>query len=117
MTMARASEFTGNSSEGWDCSRYRDQHECRPTSSDKDYTRKNTGLMMETSDTGSTGLTFFDRMTNVIYALIPALIGLLMILWGIFFNGWDWTLIIVGLGVFLLFGYYTYKAMTWNPSE
>jgi ABC-type transport system involved in Fe-S cluster assembly fused permease/ATPase subunit len=117
MTMAGASVFTGSFSEGRDCSRYRDQLGCRPTLSDKDYTRKNTGLMMGTSDTISTGLTFFDRLMNVIYALIPTLIGLGMILWGIFFNGWDWTLILVGLVVLLLFGYYTYKALTWNPSE
>lgn len=50
-------------------------------------------------------------------SLIPTLFGLLMILWGIFINDGDWTLITVGLLIFLLFGWNSYKVATGDPSE
>lgn len=63
--------------------------------------------------------TFFGllRVYMIGLSFIPTLFGLIMILWGIFLNDWDWTLIIVGLLIFLLFGWNSYKMVTWNPSE
>ena len=50
------------------------------------------------------------NILEVIEYCIPSLVGLLMIGWGVFFNDMDWTLIIVGLGLFLGFGWYAYQA-------
>jgi len=54
------------------------------------------------------------NILNVIGYCIPALIGVLMIGWGVFLNDMDWTLIIVGLGLFLGFGWYAYQAARGN---
>jgi hypothetical protein len=48
-----------------------------------------------------------DRGGRVLF--IAVLIGLFMVLWGIFFNGWDWLLIGAGLAVALIAGWYTYR--------
>ena len=67
---------------------------------------------MEISDTVETTLSWFQRLMNVGYYVIGALIGVFMILWGIFFNGWDWVLIGAGGAVFLVLGWYSYRALT-----
>ena len=69
---------------------------------------------MGISDTLQT--TFFQllRVLQLGYCIFPVLFGLFMILWGIFVNGWDWILIIVGLAIFLLFGRAAYQTIAEN---
>ena len=67
---------------------------------------------MEITDTIDTTLSLLQRLMQAGYYIIGALIGLFMILWGIFFNGGDWILIGVGTAVFLLLGWYAYRAFT-----
>jgi hypothetical protein len=66
---------------------------------------------MGISDSAEPALTLLQRCAEVIYSLVPALIGLFMILWGFFLNGGDWILIGVGLALFLGFGWYTVQAI------
>jgi hypothetical protein len=74
-------------------------------------------VLMTVSDTMETGLSLFQRLWEAWYYFVAVLIGLFMILWGIFFNGWDWLLIGAGLTVSLIFGWYTYKVLTWKDSD
>jgi hypothetical protein len=67
---------------------------------------------MGITDTLSTTLSLAQRMIQIAYCVFPTLFGLFMVLWGIFINGWDWTLIVVGLLIFLLFGWYSYRLIT-----
>jgi hypothetical protein len=64
---------------------------------------------MGISDTLETGLSLVQRIWEVGYYGIAVLIGFFMVLWGIFFNGWDWLLIGAGLAVALIAGWYTYR--------
>jgi hypothetical protein len=66
---------------------------------------------MENSDTLGTLLSWMQRLYETAYYVIPALIGLFMILWGIFFNGGDLILIGAGLFVFLLCGWYAVQTL------
>ena len=50
------------------------------------------------------------NILEVIGYCIPALVGLLMVGWGVFQSDMDWTLIIMGLGLFLGFGWYAYQS-------
>jgi hypothetical protein len=72
---------------------------------------------MGTLDSVITGLFGLFRVYMVGLSLSPTLFGLLMVLWGIFLNDWDWTLITVGLLIFLFFGWNSYKCITWDPTE
>jgi hypothetical protein len=54
------------------------------------------------------------NLLNVIGYCIPALIGLFMIIWGVFLNEGDLTLILVGLAIFLGFSYGAYQAYKRN---
>jgi hypothetical protein len=67
---------------------------------------------MTISDTAESGLSLVQRLWEAWYYIVAVLIGLFMILWGIFFNGWDWLLIGVGVVTSLLFGWYAYTVMT-----
>jgi hypothetical protein len=40
-----------------------------------------------------------------------------MVLWGIFFNVWDWLLIGAGMAISLIFGWYTYRVMARKDSD
>ncbi|MFA6225858.1 MAG: hypothetical protein WC620_06700 [Methanoregula sp.] len=71
---------------------------------------------MGISDTIETTISQVQRVIQIEYCVFPALFGLFMILWGIFFNEWDWTLIGVGLAIFLIFGWYTYRVITGKDS-
>lgn len=55
-------------------------------------------------------LTRFQWLMAVGYYFIGVLVGLFMVLWGVFFNGWDWLLIGAGLAVALICGWYTWRA-------
>jgi hypothetical protein len=72
---------------------------------------------MEFLDTIGTTLSCAQRMIRIWYCVLPTLFGLFMALWGIFINDWDWTLIIVGLAVFLLFAWNTYRAVTEKDTD
>jgi hypothetical protein len=61
-------------------------------------------------------LSLSQRLLTVIYCIIPAFFGIFMILWGIFLNDWDWILILVGLGIFLGFGWGAFQAYTGRES-
>lgn len=50
------------------------------------------------------------RLMDVVHYGIPAVIGLLMIIWGIFLDRNDRLLAVVGLVLFLGFGWYAYRA-------
>ncbi len=67
---------------------------------------------MAFSDTADSGLSLFQRLWEAWYYFIAVLIGLFMILWGIFFNGWDWVLIGAGAVTFLIAGWYTCQVLT-----
>ena len=67
---------------------------------------------MAFSDTVSNGLSLFGRLWEAGEYCIACLIGLLMILWGIFLNGGDWLLTGAGAVIFLAAGWYTYQALT-----
>ena len=56
-------------------------------------------------------LTAVGRRESAAFYILPALFGIFMILWGIFLNEGDMTLIVVGLLIFLIFGYGTYQAL------
>jgi hypothetical protein len=66
---------------------------------------------MGISDTVETLLTQFQRLEEIVYYVIPALVGLFMILWGIFLNDGDWLLIGAGLAVLLIAGWYLVQAI------
>jgi hypothetical protein len=58
-----------------------------------------------------------DRGLNIITVIgycIPALVGILMILWGYFLDEGDLTLILVGLAIFLGFSYAAYREYKGN---
>jgi hypothetical protein len=61
-------------------------------------------------------LSLSGQLATVAYSVIPALFGLFMVLWGVFLNDWDWILILVGLGIFLGFGWSAYRACTGKKS-
>ena len=56
------------------------------------------------------------RMRDVVHFGIPAVIGLLMIIWGTFLDSNDRLLAVVGLVLFLGFGWYAYRAFTRRSS-
>ncbi|NMB80176.1 MAG: hypothetical protein GYA23_13890 [Methanomicrobiales archaeon] len=66
---------------------------------------------MAFSDTIDTGLSLFQRLWEAWYYFVVVLIGLFMILWGIFFNGWDWLLIGAGVVTCLAGGWYTCQVL------
>jgi hypothetical protein len=55
-------------------------------------------------------------MRDVVHFCIPAVIGLLMIIWGTFLDSNDRLLAVVGLVLFLGFGWYAYRAFTRRSS-
>jgi hypothetical protein len=67
--------------------------------------------MADTDATG-TALTIIGRLMGAAFYVLPALFGIFMILWGVFPGEGDMTLIIVGLLIFLMFGYGTCRALT-----
>ena len=71
---------------------------------------------MAFSDTLDTGLSLFQRVWEAWYYFVAVLIGFFMILWGIFFNGWDWLLIGAGVATSLICGWYTWGVLTRNNS-
>lgn len=71
---------------------------------------------MGTTDTIVTILTQAQRFATIVLAIIPALFGLFMVLWGIFINDGDWSLIGVGLAIFLICGWGTYRIIVGNNS-
>jgi hypothetical protein len=73
-------------------------------------------VWMTIEGTIDTGLSLFQRLWEAWYYFVAVLIGLFMVLWGIFFNGWDWLLIGAGAGVFLIFGWYTYRTLAGTGS-
>ena len=73
--------------------------------------------MMGISDALETTVSQLQWIYQISYCAFPTLFGLFMILWGIFLNGWDWTLIAVGTAVFLIFGWYTFKAFNQKKSD
>ena len=56
------------------------------------------------------------RLRDAVHYGIPAVIGLLMIIWGIFLDSNDRLLAVVGLVLFLGFGWYAYRASTRKSS-
>lgn len=75
------------------------------------YPADRTGMMEISETTGST-LNLVLRVLRIGCCALPVLFGLVMILWGIFINAWDLTLIILGLAVFLIFGWGIFRAIT-----
>lgn len=71
---------------------------------------------MAISDTIGTGLSLFQRLWEAWYFFVAVLIGFFMILWGIFFNRWDWLLIGAGVATSLIFGWYTYRVLATKDS-
>jgi hypothetical protein len=67
---------------------------------------------MENPDTKESTVSHGGRLVDAAGYFLPALVGLLMVLWGIFLDSGDWILIIVGLALFLGFGYYAYRIFT-----
>ena len=67
---------------------------------------------MGNMDSVKGGLSIIGRLVDAAGYCIPALVGLLMVAWGVFLDTGNWVLIIIGLALFLGFGYYTYKALT-----
>jgi hypothetical protein len=72
---------------------------------------------MVISDTVESGLFLFQRLWEAWYYFVAVLIGLFMVLWGIFFNGWDWLLIGAGMAISLIFGWYTYRVLARKDSD
>lgn len=72
---------------------------------------------MTFEETAETGLSLFDRVWEAWYYFIAVLIGVFMILWGIFFNGRDWMLIGAGLATFLIAGWYACRVFTAKESR
>ena len=60
---------------------------------------------MEISPTLKTTFSQVLRFLQIGYCIIPMLFGLFMALWGIFIHEGDWTLVVVGLAIFLIFGW------------
>ena len=71
---------------------------------------------MGISDTMETTLSLAQRVIQTGYCVFPTLFGLFMVLWGIFINDGDWTLIVVGLAIFLIFGWAAYRAISGKDS-
>jgi len=71
---------------------------------------------MAFSDTIETGLSLFQRAWEAWYYFIAVLIGLFMILWGIFFNERDWLLIGAGMATCLIAGWYAWQVLTVHDS-
>jgi hypothetical protein len=69
-------------------------------------------VRMENSDITETTFLRILRLWDAGYYFIAVLIGLFMILWGIFLNGWDWLLIGAGLAIALIFGWYTWQVLS-----
>jgi vacuolar-type H+-ATPase subunit I/STV1 len=71
---------------------------------------------MTVSDSMETGLSLFQRFWDAWYYFVAVLVGFFMILWGIFFNGWDWLLIGTGVATSLVCGWYTYRVLARKDS-
>jgi hypothetical protein len=69
------------------------------------------------ADTIETTLFFVQWIIRSGYYVFPILFGLFMVLWGIFFNGWDWLLIGAGLATCLIAGWYAWTAMAGEKSR
>jgi hypothetical protein len=67
---------------------------------------------MENPDTKESTVSYAGRLVDAAGYCLPALVGLLMVLWGIFPDSGDWILIIVGLALFLGFGWYAFRIFT-----
>jgi len=68
------------------------------------------------SDTIETGLFLFWRAWEAWYYFIAVLIGMFMILWGIFCNGRGWLLTGAGVATCLTAGWYTWQVLTIHDS-
>ena len=62
------------------------------------------------------GLSLLQRLWEAWYYLVGVLIGIFMILWGIFLNGWDWLLIGAGAVTALVCGWYMYRTLAGTDS-
>jgi hypothetical protein len=71
---------------------------------------------MEKPDTTESTVSHMGRLVDAGGYCLPALVGLLMVLWGIFLDSGDWTLVIIGLALFLGFGWYAYQVFTGKPA-
>lgn len=70
-------------------------------------------VCMDTTDKKETGiLTYAGRLLDAGNYILPALVGLLMIVWGLFLDAGNWVLVIIGLALFLGFSWYAYQAIT-----
>jgi hypothetical protein len=67
---------------------------------------------MVLSETMENALSLFQRLWEAWYYFVAGLIGIFMILWGIFFNKWDWLLIGAGAVTVLICGWYTYRTLS-----
>ena len=67
---------------------------------------------MDNPDTKEGTVSYAGRLVDAGSYCLPALVGLLMVLWGIFPGSGDWTLVIIGLALFLGFGYYALRTLT-----
>lgn len=71
---------------------------------------------MVISETMENGLSLFQHLWEAWYYFVAVLIGIFMILWGIYFNGWDWLLIGAGAVTVLISGWYTYGVLSGTDS-
>jgi hypothetical protein len=67
---------------------------------------------MDKPDTKDSTISYAGRLVDAGSYLLPALVGLLMMVWGVFLDSGNWLLIIIGLALFLGFGWYTYQCLT-----
>jgi hypothetical protein len=67
---------------------------------------------MDTPETKETTNSHGGQLVNAGSYCLPALVGLLLVLWGIFLDSGDWILVIVGLALFLGFGWNAYRIFT-----
>jgi hypothetical protein len=74
-------------------------------------------VWMTVPDTIESGLSLFQRLWEAWYYFVAVMIGVFMVLWGIFFNGWDWLLIGAGLATSLISGWYTYRTLARKESD
>jgi hypothetical protein len=72
---------------------------------------------MAIADTIETGLSLLKRLWEAWYYFVAVLIGLFMVLWGIFFNRWDWLLIAAGAATVLICGWHTYRTLAREDSD
>jgi hypothetical protein len=76
------------------------------------YTWHALSVEMDNPDTKESTVSYAGQLVDAGSYCLPALVGLLMVMWGIFLDSGDWTLVIIGLALFLGFGYYAFRILT-----